>query len=76
VAGLHAQTLAERRFVTLAFDPSFTGERRYCAQRGVAGVLHRGLQRRSRPPGLRPNVDRERIGAIAICGLEHGADLG
>lgn len=25
-AGLHAQEIAERGFITLAFDPSFTGE--------------------------------------------------
>ena len=26
VSGLYAQTLAERGFITIAFDPSFTGE--------------------------------------------------
>ena len=69
-SGLYAQTFAERGFVTLAFDPSFTGESggevRNVASPDVstedfsAAVDHLGLL---------PFVDRERIGAMAICGL-------
>ncbi|HET9013014.1 MAG TPA: alpha/beta hydrolase, partial [Gemmatimonadaceae bacterium] len=69
VAGLYAQTLAERGFVTLAFDPSFTGESggepRHVASPDIntedvsAAVDFLGLQ---------PFVDRERIGVVGICG--------
>jgi len=68
-SGLYAQAMAERGFVALAFDPSFTGE---------SGGTPRNL---ASPDintedfsaavdfiGLRPEVDRERIGIIGICG--------
>ena len=46
-AGLYAQTMAERGFLTMAFDPSFTGESggrpRYMA---LPGHQHRGTSRR------------------------------
>lgn len=68
-SGLYAQTMAERGFVTLAFDPSFTGESggepRNVASPDIntedfmAAVDHLGLH---------PSVDRERIGVIGICG--------
>lgn len=68
-SGLYAQTMAERGFATLAFDPSFTGESggepRNLASPDIntedfsaaVGFL-----------GLHPSVDRERIGMIGICG--------
>ncbi|KRL91512.1 alpha/beta hydrolase [Lactobacillus kalixensis] len=69
-SGLYAQTLAERGFVTLAFDQSTTGEssgnRRNVASPDIfvedysAAVDFLGTQK---------FVDRERIGAIGICGL-------
>ena len=70
VAGLYAQTLAERGFVTLAFDPSFTGESGG-AVRNVASpeFFTEDFSAAVDYLGLRPNVDRERIGAIGICGL-------
>jgi hypothetical protein len=69
VSGLYAQELAERGFLALAFDPSFTGE---------SG----GEPRRMASPDLntedflaavdclsvRPDVDPERIGIVGICG--------
>jgi uncharacterized protein len=68
-SGLYAQTMAERGFVTLAFDPSFTGESggepRNVASPDIntedfmAGVDYLGLH---------DSVDRERIGVIGICG--------
>lgn len=68
-SGLYAQTMAERGFVTLAFDPSYTGESggepRNVASPDIstedfmAGVDYLGLH---------DGVDRERIGAIGICG--------
>ena len=68
-SGLYAQTLAERGFVTIAFDPSFTGE---------SG----GQPRRTASPDINtedfmaavdflstlPEVDAERIGILGICG--------
>ncbi|GAA3638005.1 alpha/beta hydrolase [Lactobacillus hamsteri] len=69
-SGLYAQTLAERGFVTLAFDNSTTGEssgkKRNMASPDIfvedysAAVDFLGMQK---------FVDRERIGAIGICGL-------
>lgn len=69
-SGLYAQTLAERGFVTLAFDPSYTGESggepRHVASPDInsedfsAAVDFLGLQ---------ATVDRNRIGAVGICGF-------
>ena len=69
-SGLYAQTLAERGFITLAFDPSFSGESggqpRYISSGEIytedysAAVDFFMLQ---------PEVDRERIGILSICGF-------
>jgi fermentation-respiration switch protein FrsA (DUF1100 family) len=69
-SGLYAQTLAERGFVTLAFDPSFTGESGG-EVRNVASpeINTEDFSAAVDALGLLPQVDRERIGAMAICGL-------
>ena len=68
-SGLYAMRMAERGFVTLAFDPSYTGE-------------SSGEPRRTASPDINTedfmaavdylskldNVDPERIGIIGICG--------
>lgn len=68
-SGLYAQQLAERGYLTIAFDPSFTGE---------SG----GLPRRVASPDIntedfsaavdflsvQPNVDADRIGILGVCG--------
>lgn len=68
-SGLYAQQLAERGFLTIAFDPSFTGE---------SG----GMPRRVASPDInvedfsaavdylinRDDVDTSRIGILGICG--------
>ncbi|MCZ2098133.1 MAG: alpha/beta hydrolase [Anaerolineae bacterium] len=68
-SGLYAQTLAERGYVTLAFDPSFTGESGG-APRDVASVdiNTEDVSAAVDFLGLQPNVDRERIGVVGICG--------
>ena len=68
-SGLYAQIMAERGFLTIAFDPSFTGESggtpRYVASPDIntedfsAAVDFLSIQ---------DNVDPERIGIIGICG--------
>lgn len=70
VSGLYAQTLAERGFVTLAFDPSFTGESSG-AVRNVASpeIFTEDFSAAVDHIGLLRDVDRECIGAIGICGL-------
>ncbi len=68
-SGLYAMKMAERGFITLAFDPSFTGE-------------SSGEPRRTASPDINTedfmaavdyltiyeNTDEERIGIIGICG--------
>ena len=68
-SGLYAQKMAELGFLTLAFDPSYTGESggtpRYVASPDIntedfcAAVDFLSVQE---------NVDPERIGIIGICG--------
>lgn len=68
-SGLYAQTMAERGFLTIAFDPSFTGESggepRYMASPDIntedfsAAVDFLSVQ---------DNVDPERVGIVGICG--------
>lgn len=69
-SGLYAQQFAERGFVALAFDPSFTGE----SGGGVRDVASPDIFTEDFSAaidhlGLLPFVDRERIGIMAICGL-------
>lgn len=68
-SGLYAQTMAARGFITIAFDPSYTGESgglpRYMASPDIntedfmAAVDFLSVQE---------NVDADRIGIIGICG--------
>lgn len=68
-SGLYAQTMAERGFVTLAFDPSYTGESGG-EPRNVASpdINTEDFSAAVDFIGLQSNVDRERIGVIGICG--------
>ena len=68
-SGLYAQTMAERGFVTLAFDPSYTGESGG-EPRNVASpdINTEDFSAAVDFLGLLPNVDRDRIGIIGICG--------
>jgi len=69
-AGLYAQTMAERGFVTLAFDPSFVGESGG-EVRDVASpdINTEDFMAAVDYLGLHSAVDRERIGVIGICGF-------
>lgn len=68
-AGLYAQTMAERGFLTIAFDPSFTGESggepRYMAS---PDINTEDFQAAVDFLSLNDMVDPERIGIIGICG--------
>lgn len=68
-SGLYAQTMAERGFVALAFDPSYTGESGG-EPRNVASpdINTEDFSAAVDYLGLHPSVDRERIGIIGICG--------
>ncbi|CAD7288704.1 alpha/beta hydrolase [Campylobacter suis] len=69
-SGLHAHELAKRGFITLAFDPSFTGESGG-EPRGMASpdINSEDVSAAVDFVGLLPNVDREKIGALGICGF-------
>ena len=49
-SGLYAQKMAELGFLTIAFDPSYTGERRYTPLCRFAGHQYRGFLRSGRLP--------------------------
>jgi fermentation-respiration switch protein FrsA (DUF1100 family) len=69
-SGLYANQMAERGFIALAFDPSYTGESggepRAVASPDIntedfsAAVDYLGIQK---------NIDRNKIGIIGICGF-------
>ncbi|SFO93035.1 hypothetical protein SAMN04488056_11616 [Cohaesibacter marisflavi] len=69
-SGLYAQTMAERGFVTLAFDPSYTGESTG-EPRNVASpdINSEDFSAAVDCLGLLDNVNRDRIGIIGICGF-------
>lgn len=68
-SGLYAQTMAERGFLTIAFDPSFTGESlgtpRYMAS---PDINTEDFQAAVDFLSVQENVDSEKIGIIGICG--------
>lgn len=68
-AGLYAQTMAERGYLTIAFDPSFTGESggqpRYMAS---PDINTEDFQAAVDFLSLNEMVDPEKIGIIGICG--------
>jgi uncharacterized protein len=68
-SGLYAQTMAERGFVALAFDPSYTGESGG-EPRNVASpdINTEDFSAAVDFIGLHASVDRNRIGIIGICG--------
>jgi fermentation-respiration switch protein FrsA (DUF1100 family) len=69
VSGLYAQTMAERGFVALAIDPSYTGESSG-EPRNVASpdINAEDVSAAVDFLGLHEAVDRNRIGALGICG--------
>lgn len=68
-SGLYAQTMAERGFLTIAFDPSYTGESggqpRYVAS---PDINTEDFSAAVDFLFIRDDVDPERIGIIGICG--------
>ncbi len=68
-SGLYAQEMAERGFLTIAFDPSFTGE-----SGGFPRAMHspdidvEDFQAAVDFLSVQDNVDPERVGIIGICG--------
>ncbi len=68
-SGLYAQTMAERGFLAIAFDPSFTGESggepRYMAS---PDINTEDFQAAVDYLSVRDDVDADRIGIIGICG--------
>ena len=68
-SGLYAQIMAERGFLTIAFDPSFTGESggkpRYVAS---PDINTEDFQAAVDFLSVQDNVDPDRIGIIGICG--------
>lgn len=69
-SGLYANELAARGFITLAFDPSFTGESGGEVRNvGSPEIFTEDFSAAVDYIGLLPSVDRNRIGVMGICGL-------
>ena len=69
-SGLYAQALAERGFLTIAFDPSFTGESGG-QPRSVASpdINTEDFSAAVDYLSTRDDVDAQRIGILGICGF-------
>jgi uncharacterized protein len=69
-SGLYANQMAERGFIALAFDPSYTGESSG-EPRNIASpeINTEDFSAAVDFLGLQKNVDRNRIGIIGICGF-------
>lgn len=69
-SGLYAQTLAQRGFITLAFDPSFTGESKGTPRDVASPDIN--TEDFSAAVDFLSNdksVDKDRIGILGICGF-------
>ena len=68
-SGLYAQAMAERGFLTIAFDPSFTGESGG-TPRNVASpdINTEDFQAAVDYLSVQDNIDADKIGIIGICG--------
>ncbi len=69
-SGLYAQTLAEKGFITLAFDPSFTGE----STNEFKNVASADINTEDFSAAVdflsnQKNVDKDKIGILGICGF-------
>ena len=69
-SGLYANQMAERGFIALAFDPSYTGESSG-SPRNVASpdINTEDFSAAVDFLGLQKNIDRSKIGIIGICGF-------
>lgn len=68
-SGLYAQQLAERGFITIAFDPSFTWESGGCPRRVASPDINtEDFSAAVDFLSVHPDVDADRIGILGICG--------
>lgn len=68
-SGLYAQTIAERGFITLTFDPSYTGESGGEPRNQASPDINtEDFSAAVDFLGSLQNVDRDKIGIIGICG--------
>lgn len=68
-SGLYAQQLAERGYLTIAFDPSFTGESGGTPRRVASPDINtEDFSAAVDFLSVQPNVDPERIGILGVCG--------
>ena len=68
-SGLYAQQLAERGYLTIAFDPSFTGESGGEPRRVASPDINvEDFSAAVDFLSVQPNVDAERIGILGVCG--------
>lgn len=68
-SGVYAQELAERGFLTIAFDPSFTGESGGEPRRVASPDINtEDFSAAVDFLSIQPNVDAEQIGILGVCG--------
>lgn len=68
-SGLYAQQLAERGYLTIAFDPSFTGESGGQPRRVASPDINvEDFSAAVDFLSVQPEVDADRIGILGVCG--------